>query len=217
MKSDAQIQQDVIAELGWEPSVNAAQIGVAVKEGIVTLSGHVNTFLEKWNAEKATQRVVGVRALASDLDVQLTATAHRSDAAIASAAESALEWMMTPPQDKVSVQVEKGAVKLTGTVHWQYQRQAASDVIRHLVGVQSVSNQICVEPTLTVDAVESGIEAALQRQAHADAKSINVKVQGSTVTLSGVVDSLTERQSAIHSTWNMPGVRNVVDHMRLSF
>ena len=217
MKTDSQLQQDVNAELGWEPSVNAAQIGVSVQEGVVTLSGHVNTFLEKWNAEKAAQRVSGVKALASELDVRLSHTTQRTDAEIASAAEVALEWMMTPPQDRVSIQVDKGAITLTGTVHWQYQRQAASDVIRHLVGVKSVSNQICIEPTLTSEAVASGIDAALLRQAHVDAKRINVKVLGSTVTLSGMVDSLAERQAAVHSTWNMPGVRNVVDHLRLSF
>jgi osmotically-inducible protein OsmY len=141
-KSDTQLQQDVLAELSWEPSINAADIGVEVKDGIVTLAGHVNTYAEKWDAERATQRVAGVKALAVEMDVRLDGMNNRTDADIARSAENVLQWTTYLKKDAVKIKVEKGWVTLTGEVEWQYQRQAAAAAIRYLMGVSGVSGQI---------------------------------------------------------------------------
>jgi len=217
MKTDSQLQQDVSAELSWEPSVHAAQIGVEVKDGIVTLAGEVATYAEKWNAERAAQRVNGVKALAVELKVKLTGAGIRTDADIARAVENALEWSASVPADAVKVQVEGGWVTLTGDVHWQYQRQAAADNVRYLLGVTGVSDQIGIKPALSATLVKSDIEAALKRRAAADAKEISVAVSGSDVTLRGTVHSWAERDLATTSAWGTPGVRNVVDKLTLAY
>jgi osmotically-inducible protein OsmY len=217
MKSDSQLQQDVMAELKWEPSVHGAQIGVEVKDGVVTLCGHVSSYLEKWHAEQAALRVHGVNAVAVDMDVKLSVLGQRNDEDIARSVDSALEWMTPALRDAVKVLVEGGWITLSGEVDWQYQRVAAADAIRHLVGVTGVSNQIVIKSQITLAVVKKEIEAALTRHARADAKKIDVQVDGSSVTLSGVVDSWTERQSAIHAAWCAAGVWNVKDHLVLSF
>jgi osmotically-inducible protein OsmY len=217
MKSESQLQQDVMAELKWEPSVHGSQIGVEVSDGVVTLSGHVGSFPEKWHAEQAALRVNGVKAVVVDVDVRLAALGQRTDEDIARSVDSALEWMTPAVKDAVKVTVEKGWITLSGEVDWQYQRIAAADAIRHLVGVTGVSNQIGIKSKVTLAAVKQEIEAALTRHARADAKKIDVQVDGSSVTLSGVVESWTERQSAIHAAWCATGVWNVKDHLVLSF
>ena len=217
MKTDTQLQQDVLAELKWEPSVNAAQIGVAVKDGIVTLAGHVSTYAEKLAAERAAQRVSGVKALAIDMDVKLSGSSMRNDADIAGAANNALQWTSSFPKDGVKVMVESGCVTLSGEVDWEYQRQAAAKGVRYLMGVTGVSNQIVIKPHVTSSAVKSDIEAALKRRATADAQNISVEVRGADVTLTGTVHSWSERDLARHSAWGTPGVRNVVDHMNVAY
>jgi osmotically-inducible protein OsmY len=217
MKTDAQVQQDVIAELKWEPSINAAQIGVEVKDGIVTLAGHVSSYAEKWNAERAAQRVSGVKALAIEMDVQLAGSSRRNDTDIARSAENALQWMTYFPKDRVKVMVEKGWITLSGDVDWQYQRRAAVDGVRHLMGVMGVSDNIAIKPTVSLSAVKSDIEAALKRRAKADAQKISVDVQGADVTLTGTVHSWSERDLARDSAWGTPGVRNVVDNITIAY
>jgi len=217
MKTDSQLQQDVSAELNWEPSIHAARIGVEVRDGVVTLAGQVDSYAEKWNAERAAQRVFGVKAVAVDLKVHLTSLSQRSDADIASSVENVLEWTSALPAGTLKVMVEGGWVTLSGDVGWQYQKQAAADSIRYLMGVIGVSNQIGIKPSVTATAVKSDIEAALKRTAMADAKKIAVAVQGTDVTLTGTVQSWSERETATSSAWGTPGVRNVVDKMTVAY
>ena len=217
MKTDAQLQHDVMAELKWEPSVHAAQIGVEVKDGVVTLAGEVSSYAEKWNAERAAQRVAGVKALAIDMTVKLSGLGKRTDADIARSVENALEWTTFLPANSVKTMVEGGWVTLSGEVDWKYQKQSASDAIRYLVGVKGVSDQIAVKPRVSGSAVKSDIEAALKRRAIADAKTIAVDVSGSDVTLSGTVHSWSERELATDSAWSAPGVRRVIDNMTIVY
>lgn len=215
MKTDSQLQQDVMAELQWEPSVHAAQIGVEVKDGVVTLAGEVSSYVEKWNAERAAQRVSGVMALAVDLQVKLSEFGRRTDADLARSAESVLGWTTSVPAGAVQVLVEGGWLTLSGEVEWQYQRQDAADSVRYLPGVTGVSNQIAIKPALSASVVKSDIEAALKRRATADSKAITVGVHGGDVTLSGTVHSWAERETAITSAWGSTGVCRVVDQMNL--
>ena len=217
MKTDIQLQQDVMAELQWEPSIHAAQIGVEVTDGVVTLSGEVATYAEKCEAERAAQRVFGVKALAVNLRVQLAALGERSDVDIARTVENVLEWMTLGNKGSVQGMVEDGWITLTGTVDWQYQQDAASFAVRHLMGVRGVSNQIVIKPKVSLSAVKDDIEAALTRRALADAGKISVTIEGAEVTLSGQVNSWGERDSARNSAWGTPGVRNVVDNMTLGY
>ena len=216
MKTDSQLQQDVSAELKWEPSIHAARIGVEVKDGVVTLAGQVDSYSEKWNAERAAQRVAGVKAMTTELKVHLTGLSKRTDADVAQAVENVLEWTSSLPAGAIKVMVEGGWVTLSGDVGWQYQRQAATESVRYLMGVTGVSDQISIKPSVTAKAVKSDIEAALRRTSIADAKQISVAVHGSEVTLSGKVYSWDERYTATNSAWGTPGVRNVVDIMTLA-
>ena len=216
MKTDMQLQQDVLAELKWEPSVNAAHIGVEVKDGIVTLAGHVDSYAEKHHAEKAAQRVAGVKALAIEMDVTLPGTAVRSDADIARSAENVLQWMTYVLNDSIKVQVEKGWVTLSGEVEWQYQRHAATAAVHYLMGVTGVSNQIAIKPRVSEFAVKADIEAALKRRAHADANNISVNVKGHNVTLTGSVHSWAERDVASYAAWGTTGVHTVSNDISVS-
>jgi osmotically-inducible protein OsmY len=217
MKTDAELQRDVVAELSREPSINAAQIGVEVKDGIVTLAGHVNSYAKKWDAERAAQRVYGVKAFAIEMDVSLPGSSKRNDVDIARSAENVLQWMTYLPKDLIKLKVENGWVTLTGELDWEYQRQAAANAVRYLMGVIGVSDEIVVKPKVSLTAVKSEIESALKRRAHTDAQKISVKVQGSDVTLTGTVHSWSERDLATHSAWGTPGVRNVVDNMTIGY
>ena len=213
MKTDSQLQRDVIAELNWEPSVDARQIGVEVSEGVVNLSGHVHSFAEKWNAEQAAQRVAGVRALAVDITVVLPGTSKRGDADIARAAENLLQWSSYLPNDSVKVLVENGWITLTGEVDWEYQKQAATRDVRNLMGVRGVSDQISINPKVSSEGIKADIEAALKRRAKTEAETISVEVHGDHVTLSGSVYSWPDRKLACHSAWGTPGVRAVTDNI----
>jgi len=216
MKTDAQLQQDVTAELNWDPAVDAARIGVTAKEGVITLSGHVGSFAQKWNAERAAQRVFGVKALAVEIDVTLSGSSTRNDADIGRTAENVLQWT-TDVSDAVKVMVEKGWVTLTGALDWEYQRQEATAAVRHLMGVVGVSDQITVKPHASASVVKSDIEAALRRRAQTDGQKISVHVHGGDVTLSGSVHSWSERDLAKNSAWGAPGVSNVIDKMSMAY
>jgi osmotically-inducible protein OsmY len=216
MKTDAQLQQDVLAELAWEPSVNAAQIGVEVKGGVVTLAGHVDSFVEKWEAERAAQRVSGVKALAIEMDVNLPGSSHRNDADIARSAENALMWMTYVPQNSIKVTVESGRITLSGEVTREYQRQAAAYGVRGLMGVTGVSNQITIKHTVSSSTLKADIEAALSRRSHTDGHNISVEVHGTDVTLRGQVHSWSERDLAASCAWGSAGVENVVDNITVA-
>ena len=217
MKTDTQLQRDVMEELKWQPSVNAAQIGVEVKDGIVTLAGHVGTYAEKWDAERAAERVSGVKALAVEIDVKLSGLSKRTDGDIASSVKNTLQWTSSLAKDSIKVMVESGWVTLSGDVDWEYQRRAAISGVRYLTGVTGVSNQIAIKPSVSLSAVKSDIEAALKRRATTDAQRISVKVQGADVTLTGTVHSWSERDLARDSAWGTPGVRRVVDNMTVGY
>lgn len=217
MKTDKQIQLDVIAELGWEPSVNANHIGVEVDNGIVTLAGHVSSYAEKVSAERAAQRVAGVRALAIEMEVKLPGSDQRNDADIARSVENVLQWATYASPDNIKVKVERGWITLSGEVEWAFQRQTATDAVRRLMGVTGVSDQVVIKPKVSSSLVKSDIEAALKRRARSDAQKISVEVQGGDVTLTGAVHSWSERDLARDSAWASPGVRNVVDKMTIAY
>ena len=217
MKTDSQIQQDVIAELKWEPSINAAEVGVEVKNGVVTLAGHVASYGEKWDVERAAQRVAGVKALAVEIDVALGGTSKRNDADIARSVENVLEWTSFLSKDPIKVMVENGWVTLSGEVLWDYQRQAAKLAARYLMGVTGVSDQITIKNRVTSTNVKTDIEAALKRRASKEAQQITVAVTGDVVTLTGNVHNWAERDLVTHSAWCTPGVSNVVDNIKVTY
>ena len=213
MKTDAELKRDVIAELDWDPSINANHVGVAVADGVVTLTGHLETFVEKHAIERAVQRVLGVRAVAVELDVKLDPGHRRSDTEIAEAAELALRWHALVPADRIQVQVEKGWVTLHGEVDWDYQRQGAERAMRPLTGVVGVSNAVNLKARTTPGDVAKRIAGALERHAQHAAKHIEVEVNGSAVTLRGHADSMAERNAAFGAAWSAPGVASVVDEI----
>lgn len=216
MKTDIQLRNDVLAELDWEPSVHAAQIGVEAKEGVVTLQGRVGSFGEKWDAERAVQRVAGVQSVAVDLEVHLASDSRRDDSDIATSVNHALAWQTFVPKEQIKALVEDGFVTLTGTVTWEYQRNAAASAVRYLMGVKGLSNQIHIEPVANARLVKEQLEAAMARRAHEEASKIGIVVSGANVTLSGVVPDWRERSIARETAWNTPGVRTVVDNMKMS-
>lgn len=215
MKTDVQLKNDVLDELKWDPAIHAATVGVEVKESVVTLSGHLSSYAEKLAAEKAVLRVAGVRALVVDLDVRLPDADRRSDEDIALAVRSILNWTVGVPEEKVMVQVEKGFVTLSGEVSWAYQRKLAERTVGHIRGVTRVLNQIQVRADVAPGEIGSSIEQALARHAERESKHIQVKVEGGTVTLSGTVTSLAERNVAHGAAWSAPGVIAVVDNLQV--
>lgn len=216
MKSDAQLKKDVEAELEWEPSVHATEVGVAVKDGVVTLSGHLNTLAEKHAVEKVVQRVAGVCAVAVEMDVRLTAGSSRSDSEIAQAVEAAFKWHSSVPADQIQVKVEKGWVTLSGEVDWEYQRSTAASLVCPLIGVVGIHNSIMLKRRATPDNIEKRIREALTRQAQREAKGIEVQVQESTVVLRGSVHSMAERVAAQGAAWSAPGITRVDNELRIA-
>ena len=214
-RTDAQIRNDVLAELKWDPQVQANEIGVAVKDGIVTLTGWVDSYLKKWRAEEDVLRLAGVKAVANDIEVKLAT--ERTDADIAAAAVRTLEWDADIPAGKIVVTVSKGWVTLKGDVEWQYQKQEAGRVVRRLWGVKGVSNLIAVKPQATAPELRQKIEQALLRSAEIDAKSITVEVQGNKAILKGKVRSWAEKQQAEQAAWLAPGITSVENRIEIVF
>lgn len=217
MKTDQQLQQDVITELAWEPSVTSTKIGVEVKDGVVTLAGHVDSYIEKWEAQRAAQRVSGVKALAVEMDVALPGSGARNDVDIARAASNVLRWSTYWPEDQIKVLVESGWITLSGELDWEYQREAAERSVRGLMGVIGISNQIVLKSSAALKPVKSEIEAALKRRIHSDSRHITVDVKGTDVTLSGTVHSWAERDAARNAAWSTAGVNNVADSLDIVY
>lgn len=215
MKTDAQLKTDVIRELEWDPSINAAHVGVAAQDGVVTLTGHLETFAEKYAIERAVQRVEGVKAVAVELDVKLSPGHQRSDSEIAQAAETAFRWNVLIPAERIRVKVEKGWVTLSGEVDWEYQRSGAARAVRGLTGVVGLSNAITLKPVITPSDVSNRIRAAFERHAQREAKHVDIAVSGATVTLRGQVDSWAEREAAAGAVWAAPGIAQVINELRV--
>jgi osmotically-inducible protein OsmY len=215
-KYDSEIQKDVIAELRWDPSVGTAEIGVAVKDGVVTLSGTVNSFAKKYSAIAAAERVAGVKAIAEELTVKLPSSTVRTDTEVAHAVVNALRWDIETPDDKITARVDEGWVTLEGAVEWQYQKSAAERAVRYLTGVKGVSNLLKIKQRAFAPEIKHRIEDALKRNAELDAKRITVEAKDNTVTLRGTVRSWSERADAERAAWSAPGVTAVVDQLAIS-
>ena len=209
MKTDSQIQKDVMAQLKWEPFLNASEIGVAVKNGIVTLSGQVDSYLKKIAAEDAAKKIAGVKAIAEDIQIGVSPSYRKTDTEIAEAVVNALKWHTAVQEDKIKIKVENGVVRLDGEVEWEYQRSNAKSAVANLAGVNGVINLIVVKPKIVSSAIEKRINEAFHRAATIDSSKITAEVVGSKVTLQGKVRSYSEKEDAESAAWNAPGVMTV--------
>ena len=208
MKTDMELQRDVLEEIAWEPSVAVPEIGVAIHDGVVTLTGNVDNLPAKWAAETAALRVSGARAVVNNIEVKLSTDNRRSDQDIALAACTALEWNVVLPKT-LQVAVDHGWITLSGKVQWQFQKNAAEETVKQLTGVKGVINNITVKPRVAPFAVRRKIEAALQRRATLDAEGIQVKTEDGQVTLEGTVGSWSEKEEAEKTAWSAPGITQV--------
>jgi osmotically-inducible protein OsmY len=213
MRTDADLKRDVTAELEWDPAVDATAIGVAVKDGIVTLTGHIDTFAQKHAAARVVRRVAGVKAIALELDVKLAPDHRRSDTDIATSAEHALRWNTLVPVDSIRLSVDHGWITVRGEVEWDYQRRAVEKAIRSLTGVVGISNETTLRVKPQAANLARKIEEALMRQAIREAKHIQINVDGASIKLTGKVHSWQEREAAQCVAWTAPGVRTVLNEL----
>lgn len=214
--SDQSLRQDVIDELEFEPSLDAANIGVAVENGIVMLSGHVSSYAEKIAAESAAKRVKGVRAIAEEVEVRYPERKRHADDEIAARALDIIAWHTALPDDAIDVKVEKGRVTLSGEVRWHFQKMAAENAVKKLGGVAAVTNLLTIRPVASVPDVKDRIEDALRRNAEVEASQIRVNVVDNKVILEGGVRAWNERAVAERAAWSVPGVVAVENHLSIS-
>lgn len=221
MKTDIFLQKDILDELAWDPAVNATDVGVIVKDGVVTLTGHLTNYAEKYAAERAARaaraarRVSGVKALAIEIEVRLSPSYKRSDSDIAASAQRVLDDNVGVPPNCIQPKIENGWITLNGDVEWDFQRKAAERSVRDLFGVVGITNLVKVKPKVAPSDVEKSIHDALVRQAEREAKQVQVKVEGSCVTLHGKVHSWSERRAVQGAAWSAPGVSTVVNELNV--
>jgi osmotically-inducible protein OsmY len=214
-RNDTDIQRDVIAELKWDPSLRDDDIGVAVRDGVVTLAGFVDSYVDKWKAERAAAHVRGVRAVANSLEVKLPSSAERSDPDLARAAVDALKWNVSVPHDRIKVRVEKGWITLEGDVDYYYQKDAAERAVRYLTGVKGVTNLITVRARPLPSDIKEKIKETLQRNAALDAERIQVEIVGGKAILRGTVRSYAEMKDAERAVRNAPGITDVENKLTI--
>ncbi|MBX4908810.1 MULTISPECIES: BON domain-containing protein [Rhizobium] len=212
---DITLRQNIIDELDFEPSIDAANIGISVEEGIVTLTGHVGSYSEKETAERVVKRIKGVRGIAQEIDVRIFGNYEASDDDIARRAANMLDWNVSVPKGAIQVKVQKGWITLTGKAEWQYQKNAASDAVRNLVGVVGLSNLIEISPRVSAADVKKRIEDAFKRDAELESQGIRVEVSGGSVTLKGKVHTWSERRAAERAAWSAPGIKTLNDQIAI--
>jgi len=213
LRNDNDIHKDVLAEFQWEPSLREDDIAVAVRDGVVTLAGFVDSYADKWKAERVAGKVRGVKAIANDVEVKLASGAQKADPDIARASVSALQWNVSVPADRIQVKVEKGWITLEGDVDYHYQKDAAERAIRYLTGVKGVTNLITVKPRAMSSDVKERIKEALQRSAQLDAERITVGVEGNKAILRGSVHSYAEMKEAERAALKAPGITEVENQL----
>lgn len=217
MKTDFEIKDDVLDELAWQPNIDETQIGVIVENGVVTLSGVVNSYAKKLDAEKAAKRVEGVKAVALDIEVKYGTDFKKTDKEIAKAIVDAFDWNALVPEDDIMVKVENGWVYLTGEVQWAYQMNAAKNAAEKLLGVKGVSNLITLKNNIKPTEVKDRIKKAFQRMANLDADNIILETHDHTVTLRGKVHSIKEKEDAEAAAYNAPGVYDVKNELKVEY
>lgn len=217
MKTDAEIKNDVLDELAWQPNIDENQIGVIVENGVVTLSGVVNNYSKKLAAEKAAKNIEGVKAVALDIEVKYGVDFKKTDKEIAKAIVDAYEWNSSIPEDEIQIKVENGWVFLTGEVQWEYQKNAAKKAIEGLVGVRGINNSITLKNTIKPKEVKSQIKRAFHRMATLDSNDIILETHGNTVTLRGKVHSIKEKEDAEIAAYKAPGVFDVKNELKVQY
>jgi osmotically-inducible protein OsmY len=215
MKTDLEIQHDVMNELKWQPFLKSANIGVAVKNGIVTLSGNVDNYSQKTEAEKAAKKVTGVKAIAEDIQISVSPALEKTDADIAESVMNALKWHAAVPEERIKVKVENGVVTLEGEVEWEYQRNSAKNAVKNLLGVRNLTNLITIRPRIAAFDVRTKISQALHRTATVDAEKVTIEVDGNKVILNGRVRSFAEKEDVEDAAWCAPGVSRVESHIEV--
>lgn len=216
MKSDIELQRDVMDEILWEPILHAAEIGVIVKQGVVTLVGSVKNYAEKIAAENAAKRVKEVNTVVMDINIRMANECRRTDKDLTKAALNALKWSSFVPEDRLKLKIENGWITISGEVEWQFQKESATSAVEHLVGVRGVSNFIKVRPVLNTILVKDVIKKALERSADIDADKIDIKLSGGKILLTGKVRSWGQRKEVERAVWATPGVIDVNDQLTIA-